>query len=140
MEFPLGAQTLRVVGLHSPRPMNSPDGDYTIFWSRVLPMLLQERRPLVVVGDFNATQYSKVYADLKAGGLRSAHDDRARGYATTWPNGILPPPIRIDQAFLSPEVACRAITEGHGAGSDHKPLILDIEIGDGSRKPSAPSR
>jgi endonuclease/exonuclease/phosphatase (EEP) superfamily protein YafD len=92
-------------------------------------MLLRERHPLVVVGDFNATQYSKVYAQLKAAGLRSAHEDRARGYASTWPNGTLPiPPIRIDQAFLSPDVDCRGITDGRGTGSDHKPLILDIEV------------
>lgn len=129
LEYPLGAETLRIVGLHSPRPMNVFGGDYIGFWQRVLPMLAGERHPLVVVGDFNATQYSRVYADLKSAGLRSAHEDRARGYATTWPNGALPlPPIRIDQAFLSPDVACRAITEGRGTGSDHKPLILDIEL------------
>ena len=89
-EFPLGADSLRVVGLHSPRPMGIYGNDYAGYWSRVVPMLLEERRPLVVVGDFNATQYSRVYADLKAGGLRSAHEDRARGYATTWPNGAVP--------------------------------------------------
>jgi endonuclease/exonuclease/phosphatase (EEP) superfamily protein YafD len=130
IEFPLGTETFRVVGLHAPRPMSFRDNDYYGFWKRVTPMLLGERHPLIVVGDFNATQYSRVFADLKAGGLRSAHEDRARGYATTWPNGAIPiPPVRIDQAFLSDDVKCVGITEGRGTGSDHKPLVLDVEIG-----------
>jgi hypothetical protein len=40
------------------------------------------------------------------------------------------PPIRIDQAFLSPDVECLGIAEGVGRGSDHKPLILDLLIRD----------
>jgi endonuclease/exonuclease/phosphatase (EEP) superfamily protein YafD len=83
----------------------------------------------VVLGDFNSTQYSLVYHEITSLGLRSAHEDRGRGFATTWPNGENPlPPIRIDQAFLSPEVECLDIFEGIGRGSDHKPLILDIRV------------
>jgi endonuclease/exonuclease/phosphatase (EEP) superfamily protein YafD len=129
VEVLLGATTLRVVGLHAPRPMHVADNDYEGYWSNVIPLLFDERHPQVVVGDFNATQYSRVYQELRAGGLRSAHEVCGRGYATTWPNGAVPlPPIRIDQAFLSPDVVCHGITEGRGLGSDHKPLILDIEI------------
>jgi endonuclease/exonuclease/phosphatase (EEP) superfamily protein YafD len=84
---------------------------------------------VVVLGDFNATQHSRVYKQLKADGMRSAHEDRGRGYATTWPNGKQPiPPIRIDQAFLSPSVECISIDEGVGRESDHKPLLLDLRI------------
>jgi endonuclease/exonuclease/phosphatase (EEP) superfamily protein YafD len=131
IEIPLGSKTLRLVGLHAPRPMNIRDYDYEGYWGQVVPLLLAEPHPLVVVGDFNATQYSRVYHQLKAGGLRSAHEDRGRGYATTWPNGMeWLPPIRIDQAFLSPDVECLNISEGVGRGSDHKPLILDVQIRD----------
>jgi endonuclease/exonuclease/phosphatase (EEP) superfamily protein YafD len=129
VEIPLGSQTLRLVGLHAPRPMRTGDNDYEGYWRNVLPLLFEKPHPLVIVGDFNATQYSAVYQELKGSGLRSAHEDRGRGYATTWPNGNeLVPPIRIDQAFLSPEVECLEISEGVGFGSDHKPLILDVRI------------
>jgi len=129
VEIPLGTQSLRLIGLHAPRPMNVPGYDYRGFWQQVLPMLTTEQGPMVVVGDFNATQYSLVYKQLKSAGLRSAHEDRGRGYATTWPNGqLLVPPIRIDQAFLSPDVGCAKIVEGRGVGSDHKPLILDVHL------------
>jgi endonuclease/exonuclease/phosphatase (EEP) superfamily protein YafD len=130
IEIPVGSETLHIIGLHAPRPMNIRSDDYEGFWSRTIPMILNEKRPLVVVGDFNATQFSDVYQQLTAVDLRSAHQDRGRGYATTWPNGQywLPSLIRIDQALLSPEVECLGIGEGEGRGSDHKPLILDIRI------------
>ena len=126
----LGAQTLRIIGIHAPRPIDKPQYDYERYWKLMIPRLTAPQGPLVVVGDFNATQYSAPYARLKSLNLRSAHDDRGRGYATTWPNGKRwLPPIRIDQVFLSPEVECERIVEGIGKGSDHKPLIVDVRIG-----------
>jgi endonuclease/exonuclease/phosphatase (EEP) superfamily protein YafD len=127
IDVPAGAETLRIAGLHSPRPMSDNSDNYESFWNYSIPILQAEQGPLVVVGDCNATQYSLVYKRITADRLRSAHEDRGRGYATSWPNGYFPlPPIRIDQAFLSPEVECLGIREGIGRGSDHKPLILDV--------------
>jgi len=128
-EIPLGTDTLRVVGLHAPRPAHIQNDNYESYWTQMVPKLLAEKGPLVIVGDCNATQYSLVYKQLTDYRLRSAHEDRGRGYATSWPNGyFLLPPIRIDQAFLSPEVECLGVTEGEGLGSDHKPIILDVQV------------
>jgi endonuclease/exonuclease/phosphatase (EEP) superfamily protein YafD len=130
--IPLGTSSLRLFCLHSPRPIYEKPFGYGEFWSKELPLISQQPRPLVVIGDFNATQSSRVYEELVSDGLRSAHSDRGRGYATTWPNGDNPlPPIRIDQAFLSPEVECLGVSEGIGYGSDHKPLVLDIRVHSG---------
>jgi endonuclease/exonuclease/phosphatase (EEP) superfamily protein YafD len=132
---------LRMFCLHAPRPMDIPLHDYEGYWSKALPLILRQPDPAVVVGDFNATQYSHVYQLLTADRFRSAHDDRGRGYATTWPNGRNPlPPIRIDQAFLSPGVECVRIAEGRGVGSDHKPLILDVRIRPAARQPHPAER
>jgi endonuclease/exonuclease/phosphatase (EEP) superfamily protein YafD len=129
VDIPLGRSSLRLFALHSPRPFSEEPFNYGGFWRESLPLISQQPRPLLVIGDFNATQYSRVYQDLTWMGLRSAHVDRGRGYATTWPNSDNPlPPIRIDQAFLSPQVECLSITEGIGRGSDHKPLILEIRL------------
>ena len=129
VDVSLGTETLRLVALHSPRPLLQMRDDYYKFWQKFEPILAEERGPVVAIGDFNATQHSLVYEQLKAGGLRSAHEDRGRGYATTWPNRQhLIPPLRIDHAFLSPEVECVSIAEGVGPGSDHKPLILDLRV------------
>jgi endonuclease/exonuclease/phosphatase (EEP) superfamily protein YafD len=129
IEIPVGSKTLQIASLHSPRPIETPNNNYDLFWIRTIPAMLAIKGPLVVVGDFNSTQYSLVYNTLTADRLRSAHEDRGRGFATTWPNGqYLAPPIRIDQALISPEVECLDIKEGEGRGSDHKPLILDVQL------------
>jgi endonuclease/exonuclease/phosphatase (EEP) superfamily protein YafD len=132
----VGSDILRIVGLHSPRPMPPPAYDFYGYWNLAIPMLKSGNAPRVIVGDFNATQYSLVYKQLKKGGLRSAHDDRGRGFATTWPNGqwVLPP-IRIDQAFVSADVECLSIREGRGDGSDHKPIFVEAQIR--SRQPTS---
>jgi endonuclease/exonuclease/phosphatase (EEP) superfamily protein YafD len=85
--------------------------------------------PLIVVGDLNATQYSRVYQRLTGGRLRGAHEDRGRGYATTWPAGrYWAPSIRIDHALLSPGIECLNIDETTIPGSDHRGLILEVRI------------
>jgi endonuclease/exonuclease/phosphatase (EEP) superfamily protein YafD len=127
VDIPLGDSSLRLFCLHSPRPFYEKPFGYGEFWQKELPLVSQQPRPLVVIGDFNATQSSRVYQELILMGLRSAHSDRGQGYAISWPNGDNPlPPIRIDQALLSPQVECLSVAEGIGQGSDHKPLILDI--------------
>jgi endonuclease/exonuclease/phosphatase (EEP) superfamily protein YafD len=128
VDVDVGGKTLRVIGLHAPRPQK-PTYDYFGYYEKMVPLLTAEPGPVVIIGDFNATQHSRVYKQLEDSGLRSAHEDRGRGYATTWPNNYWwLPPIRIDQAFLSRDVECVSITEGRGAGSDHKPLILDVAL------------
>jgi endonuclease/exonuclease/phosphatase (EEP) superfamily protein YafD len=129
VDLRLADRSLRLFCLHAPRPMGLATHDYIGYWDQVMPRILDVPDPAVVVGDFNATQYSRVYQTLTSGQLRSAHNDRGRGYATTWPNGRnWVPPIRIDQALLSPGVECVRIVEGRGLGSDHRPLILDVRI------------
>jgi endonuclease/exonuclease/phosphatase (EEP) superfamily protein YafD len=120
-------QPLRIIGLHAPRPIGLRQDSYCEYWNDALPRLTAASGPTVIVGDFNATEHSRVYAQITADRFRSAHDDRGRGHASTWPNRqVWLPPIRIDQAFISPEVVCVGISEGVGRGSDHKPLILDV--------------
>lgn len=128
-DLPIGGTTLRLVALHSPRPYLGPPHHYDGFWRAMTAYLDEQSGPLLVVGDFNATQHSRAYGRLTELGLRSAHTDRGRGYATTWPNGRFPlPPIRIDQAMLSESVECLEIIEGQGPGSDHRPLVLEIQV------------
>ena len=86
--------------------------------------------PLIIIGDFNTTQHSRFYRQLTDAGMIDAHRQHGRGLTTTWPNGWSPgvPPIRVDQAMISPDLACLDISEGIGAGSDHKPVILEVAL------------
>lgn len=129
VDVEVGGETLHLLGLHAPRPIFSSTEPYFTFWRRCQKVISELPRPLVVIGDFNATQFSAAYKQLTSGDLRGAHVDRGRGSAVTWPNGrSMIPPIRIDHALLSDQVQCLEIVEGRGDGSDHCPLIVDINI------------
>ncbi len=87
-------------------------------------------KPRIVVGDFNATPYSRWFHQLLDLGLREAHDAVGRPLATTWPNGthhhILP--LRLDHLFADASIVPLSAAEGTGAGSDHRPIIVDLAI------------
>ena len=88
VEIPVGSQTLRLVGLHAPRPMEFRDNDYERLLEPCRPAAARQAK-----GRWSSSATSmprntrSCISSLKAGGLRSAHEDRGRGYATTWPNG-----------------------------------------------------
>lgn len=125
----LDDEKLRLFCLHGPRPLDYAVTDYYRYWAAIQSLVAQQPEPLIVIGDFNATQFSRAYQQLTSGRLRSAHRDVGRGYATTWPNGLhVLPPIQIDHALLSPQVECLNIVEGRGTGSDHRPLILQVRL------------
>lgn len=126
----LGRAKLELYALHAPRPVRSPLHQYEEFWGIVEQQLAQEEGARLVIGDFNATPYSLIYRRLtRDGGLLDCQELCGRGYVTTWPNGTrLLPPIRIDHALVSPDVACLQISTGVGVGSDHKPLSLTLAI------------
>jgi endonuclease/exonuclease/phosphatase (EEP) superfamily protein YafD len=54
--IPLGSQSLRIMGLHAPRPMGQDS--YSKFWGYTLPRLTTPSGPTVIVGDFNASEHS----------------------------------------------------------------------------------
>lgn len=125
-----GAPRLRLYNVH---PLPPSSTDYMTAWNRqheqLADMLAEEAGPVLAIGDFNATQHSYWLARHTRGRMRSAHEDRGRPLAVSWPNGQrLLPPIRIDHALLSPEIGCLDVREGEGFGSDHKPLVVDLLV------------
>ena len=89
-----------------------------------------ERGPVVMAGDFNATSGHHSFRALLDAGLRDAHVERGRWWATTWrPDLLLVPPLaRLDHVLVSPEVGVLEVWEGKGAGSDHRPVIADLAL------------
>lgn len=127
---PLGARMVRVINVHTLPPLSS---SYMAIWQRQGTYLLsraeQSGQPLVLMGDFNATQHSQFYAQLLSRGMNDAHRMLGRGFATTFPNGRMgAPPIRLDHLFLSVALVPLDLREGRGEGSDHRPLIATIAL------------
>lgn len=94
--------------------------------------LSQDRDTLVIIaGDFNFTGSTLQARAIEASGFHDAFIEAGAGRGSTWPvNGIFRylPGIRLDHIFLSPALSCRFIQTGQGQGSDHRPLIAEIEL------------
>ena len=126
----VGRRRLRLYNWHPPPPITKGlVGRWNAMYEALVLMLADEPDPVAVIGDFNATQHSGWMKRLAGRQFRSAHGLRGRGWAVTYPNGTrLLPPVRLDHALLSPGVVCLGIREGTGAGSDHRPLIVELAV------------
>jgi endonuclease/exonuclease/phosphatase (EEP) superfamily protein YafD len=92
-------------------------------------LVRRERGALLLGGDLNATPHTGWFQRLLRLGLRSAHEERGRALASTWPNGLMPfPPIRLDHFLVSSELLVLDVREGEGRGSDHRPIIGDFAL------------
>jgi endonuclease/exonuclease/phosphatase (EEP) superfamily protein YafD len=126
----LGGRRLRVYVVHTVAPL----GDDLDRWRRQLAWLHQavgqERDPVVVAGDLNATRWHRGLSRLLARGLDDAHERRGRGWVATWPRDRwpIPPLLRLDHVLVSPQVGVRAVWEGAGPGSDHRPVLADLVV------------
>lgn len=79
--------------------------------------------PAIVVGDFNATQWSHAFPD--DGLLNTA---RGEGFQPTWPASLEPLGIPIDNAVVTKEWVTVRRWLGPDLGSDHYPLFLDLAL------------
>ena len=89
-----------------------------------------ERRPhpLIIVGDLNTTIWTASYHDLcEELGLTNAR--KGFGVLASWP-AHLPAIVRIpiDHCLISDEFLVRDCRLGPKIGSDHLPLIIDLQI------------
>jgi endonuclease/exonuclease/phosphatase (EEP) superfamily protein YafD len=94
--------------------------------ARLLP---RERGPVLVMGDFNWTQFSRCHAGMKALGLEEGHAQAGAGTGNTWPSDGLRrflPGVRIDHLYLGGGLCCVEHRTGPRVGSDHLPLIARV--------------
>ena len=84
--------------------------------------------PVLAAGDFNTTESSRAYRDLRSN-LRNAHEDAGFGLGATFPapgrrmGRFLPAMIRIDHIFYGGGlVALDSTVADDAGGSDHYPV------------------
>jgi endonuclease/exonuclease/phosphatase (EEP) superfamily protein YafD len=92
--------------------------------------LAREHAPLVVIGDFNATDDHRGLRRLLGLGLHDAAVRRGKGLAMTWPRNrrLLPPLVRPDRVLVDRRLAVTGYRLGTGRGSDHRPLVTDLAV------------
>jgi endonuclease/exonuclease/phosphatase (EEP) superfamily protein YafD len=126
-----GGRPVRVLVVHTLPPAFQENMD---LWRDQLRWLAErvaaDPGPLVVAGDLNATRHHPSFRRLlRGGGLRDGHAEVGRAAAWTWPNGLFRvPPLRLDHLLLKGEVYLRSLREGHGFGSDHRPLFARLIV------------
>ncbi|MEE8460460.1 MAG: endonuclease/exonuclease/phosphatase family protein [Phycisphaerales bacterium] len=95
---------------------------------RVTELIETLPRPLVLVGDLNTTMWSPWFRRLcDRGDLSSVRE--GVGVLGSWP-AALPGFMRIpiDHVLVSPDITVGACRLGEPVGSDHLPLIVDLQM------------
>jgi endonuclease/exonuclease/phosphatase (EEP) superfamily protein YafD len=83
--------------------------------------------PLLIGGDFNITAWSPVFA-AALGDAPVRDCARGQGLVGSWPSFFPPAAIRIDHCLASPHWHVRRVAAGPGLGSDHRPMVTDLEL------------
>ncbi|QDU68615.1 endonuclease/exonuclease/phosphatase family protein [Engelhardtia mirabilis] len=92
--------------------------------------------PGLLLGDFNSSETSAVYARLAASGLVNTFREAGEGLGFSFPlpgryKGLpLPPIVRIDHVWRTPGLVARRAKVGSDGGADHLPLIVDLDFVD----------
>jgi len=132
MAFGADLVDLTVATVHLPRPLTSSAHAHIDALAREAASI---RGPMVIGGDFNATAWSGAMRSFSArSGLLPAGD-----IMPTWPlkNGrgvrctVCIPQFQIDHIMVGPHVRLLSRRTGADVGSDHLPLVAEIEIVNG---------
>lgn len=114
-----------IFGVHTLPPMGTR---YMTLRDKQLMQLAGEilaiKMPTIVVGDLNATLFSKVLRDfIQQSGLQKTSG--LYGYQFTWP--AIFPLIQIDHGFVK-NIKQAAFKVLKGVGSDHRPVKLEVTL------------
>lgn len=125
----VGDRDVHLVGVHIIAPV-ATFGENQRQQPVITRIVRRTPKPRIVAGDFNATPTNRWYGEIRDLGLHEVHEAVGEPFATTWPNGRQPlPPVRLDHAFVDdPPVVPLRVRQGVGAGSDHRPVIVDYAV------------
>ncbi|MFA7595148.1 MAG: endonuclease/exonuclease/phosphatase family protein [Novosphingobium sp.] len=124
--FEIAGRTIPITGVHFDRPW--PLGQQEQYWGELSNAAATVGRRGILAGDFNSAPWTFAMRRLSAGGeLRLAS-----GAMGTWPTnapvGVLRLPL--DQVYLGPCLDPVSVRRGPALGSDHFPIVTDIDVGD----------
>lgn len=120
-------RSLHLIGVHPSWPLGpAVSAERNRELSQLAALARATPAPLVMAGDFNVTEFSPHFATFVVqSGLQWA--SQGAGWQPTWPTFLPVGDIQIDHAFVSPGIAVRRFARGPNIGSDHRPIIIDLE-------------
>jgi endonuclease/exonuclease/phosphatase (EEP) superfamily protein YafD len=114
-------------GVHPLPPMSGAfAADRDQLFQQLAKRVRQETGPVIVAGDFNATPWSHSMRPLAAAGLRDTQ--LGHGFSATWQRRIPILAIPIDLLLVAGDLAATARWTGPDLGSDHRPIIGDLQF------------
>jgi endonuclease/exonuclease/phosphatase (EEP) superfamily protein YafD len=130
VQLKLGDRILHIINVHTP----APEGKRGLrFRNEHLDVIAGRMNnlpnPKILVGDLNITMWSPYYREfIERTGLINTRE--GFGVLSTWPNYYQPSllMIPIDHCLVSEDIKVINIRTGARIGSDHLPLIVDLEI------------
>lgn len=120
-------QTIEIVAIHTVYPLRPTRQARDFAWMEA--HIAAGRHPMIVLGDFNATPWSShMVAFGRASGLA-----RVGTFGATWPapgvvRGWPFPFALIDHVMVSDDIGVRRWDIAPPAGSDHLPIVVDLEL------------
>jgi endonuclease/exonuclease/phosphatase (EEP) superfamily protein YafD len=88
-------------------------------------------RPLLMVGDFNASWGNRGFRAILSTGLTDAAAARGQPFDFTWNQRlpVLPPFIRIDHVLTGGNLTVTTISTHSGPGSEHRDITATVAVG-----------
>ena len=127
-----GRARLRLDVVHTNAPYGSGEpGPWAAQMEAIRRELSQEPRPLLVVGDLNASWYDWHFQAILHLGLRDAAVEAGKGWEMTFPANQLPvwPYVRIDHVLYSGGLGLVSYGVVHAPGSAHRGLVASVTAG-----------
>lgn len=127
-EIAASGQRLVLLGTH---PLPPASSTYARFRNSQLRSISEwtrrQRAPFVVFGDLNATPWSPHFtALLHESGLQNSA--QGRGLFGSWPAWLPCGRIPLDHCLISPTIHVAGRRLGPAVGSDHLPIVVDLEL------------
>ncbi len=132
----VGGQDIFLLGTH-PLPPGSAENAR---WrneqlKEIAAHVLRQTMPTIVLGDLNCTPWSPYFSELlRDSGLKNT--SQGRGLFGSWPAWLPFARISLDQCLVTPSIHVINKQLGPQVGSDHLPLIIDLQISPGKSRAS----
>jgi endonuclease/exonuclease/phosphatase (EEP) superfamily protein YafD len=95
--------------------------------AKINELVREQTLPTVVIGDLNLTPWSPYFSDLLKG-TALKNSSQGLGFFNSWPAALSGLGIPIDHCLVSSEFAVTEKKLGPQVGSDHLPVIIDLQL------------
>jgi len=118
--------------VHTVAPVNPDWNNWNLQLDGIYSQLEKSHpRPLLMVGDFNASWGNRGFRAVLSTGLTDAAAARGQPFAFTWYQRlpVLPPLVRIDHVITGGNVTVTTISTHSGPGSGHRDITATVAVG-----------